>query len=367
MTDRAAVFVQHVGDEVGAHEIAAVCHGADRRDELDGRDGEGLTKGGGGELGAIQRVTEHVVVPPEASRLAGEVNARLVKEAERPRIFIKALRADALPDLDKGDVAGVHDRLCQRFRAVTAAAPAVDRVCPSENVHAPAAVEVRGLAHRARLQGHCQCDDLEGGPRLVGVGNCLVAPHGRALLRQKLVALRLGLRRVHTRLRRAADGQVVVEVKVVEGGHCQHRAGLDIHDDAAGAVLHHIVLHGEREIFFEIILHGRVDGEHHVLAVLRVVVILKIGEQHIRSGGVRGADDAPVNAGERAVKTVFKTGETVIVHADEAYHMAGEARIGVVALGRLLYLHAAQRVFLLEAAHGLHRLVVHLELNGRVP
>ena len=95
-------------------QVAAVDDGRDGADELDRRDAERLAEGGGdqrrrGRAGQIRLGEE------EALRLAGQVDAGLFEEAEGVDVIIELLAADAQANVAEGDVAGIAERLFERF------------------------------------------------------------------------------------------------------------------------------------------------------------------------------------------------------------------------------------------------------------
>ena len=132
--------------------------------------------------------------------------------------------------------------------------------------------------------GRRQGQDLEGGARLIGVVQRLVAP---------LQQLHIGhgaLPALDTLLQRlVADGQKVVQIVVGIRRHGQYAAGLGVHHDAAGTVGGGELIHHALDALFQIVLDGGVQRQRQVAAVLGGEILL-IGIQHIVLCLILGGD-----------------------------------------------------------------------------
>ena len=263
---------------------------------------------------------------------------------------------------------------------MAAGIPAVDGIETARHGDAAAAEKAGIHIDRAGLKPHGKRDDLECRAGLIGIRERLVAPLGVARLGhdgildifvRDVLDLFLGLL-VHLK--------VVVRIIIAERRHAEDRAGVHVHDDPGCAILEVIALLGNLEVLFQVILHRLINGEDDAFAVLRVVVILKIRKQHVGAVRSSGSDDAPVCTGKDTVVLILHAGQSVIVGADKAYHMARKARIGIVAFCGLLDLDSlvldghGLSVFidplvprLLEGADLLGDLVVHLAGDRHVP
>ena len=363
---------------IGLHQLPAVDAGADSADQLQRRDGEGLAEGGGGQLGQVPGRAEGVPAPPDAAAFAGEVNAGgggevlvvvagHVQKAEGLAVVIKAFRPHPLADVHEGHVAGMLGRLGQVLAAVAPAFPASDGAGAANDVDSAGAIKAVVQADHALLQGHGQGDDLEGGARLIGVGQGLVPPLAGLGLAQQPGALFLRFTGVDNGHVRIADRQKVVQIIAAQGGHGQDLPGVHIHGDGAGAVLNIVICHGLLQVLFHIVLDGLINGGDHVEAVLAGVIFLKLGEQQFCSHGVGGPDCPAGTAGKGFVILGFDPLKAVVIRAHKADQMAGQRGIGVIPLGIRLQADTPQAILALERANRIGLLLFQLPGHRHIP
>ena len=126
--------------------------------------------------------------------------------------MIEGLRADTLPDVDKGRVAGVLHGLGEGLGTVTLGFPAADWGTASLDADAARTEKAIRQAHRPFLERHRERDDLEGRAGLVGIGERLVAPLPGLGLGKQALGFLLTLRRVDPRTGFIAHVEEVVQV-----------------------------------------------------------------------------------------------------------------------------------------------------------
>ena len=245
--------------------------------------------------------------------------------------------------------------------------PAADGAGAADDIDGAGAVKAVLHAHRPLLQGHGQCDDLEGGARLIGVGQGLVPPLAGLGLAQQPGALFLRFTGVDNGHVRIADRQKVVQIIAAQGGHGQDLPGVHIHGDGAGAVLNIVICHGLLQVLFHIVLDGLINGGDHVEAVLAGVIFLKLGEQQFCSHGVGGPDCPAGTAGKGFVILGFDPLKAVVIRAHKADQMAGQRGIGVIPLGIRLQADTPQAILALERANRIGLLLFQLPGHRHIP
>ena len=106
-------------------------------------------------------------------------------------------------------------------------------------------------------------------------------------------------------------------------------------------------------------LHGLVDREHKVVAVLRLHVLVVL-ERHVIALCVLRADKAARRTGELAVIFRFNARKTLVIRAREAEHRRSRGAVGIIALVVFHQRDAAADLFVLDI---LHDLIAHLGLH----
>lgn len=119
VTHHVTVGIGHRLDDVGFHQVAAVDHGRQGSDHLDGSGGKPLAEGGGRLLGG--GVDEVVLIPEVALHFPGQLNASGGGKAEVFPVLVELLAPQFLGNLDHGHVAGVHQSPAGSLGAVAAA------------------------------------------------------------------------------------------------------------------------------------------------------------------------------------------------------------------------------------------------------
>ena len=234
----------------------------------------------------------------------------------------------------------------------------------------------------AGLQTCGQGDGLEGGAGLVAVGDAAVAPltqsrrgHGSvvgshgvgiglAVLVQADGQLVLPLQLLPELL--VVDLLVIVGIVASQCGHAQHLAGVDIHDDAEGAVAHIILFDGLLQVLLQIVLHGHIQGQNQGIAI-RGVVVFFIGIEHFGAAVSLGGDDRAGVSREGGVVVGLQAFAAHVVRIHKAQHLGGHGAVGIVAPGVELQIDDAGELIVIdELAHLLRRLLGHLTLDGAV-
>ena len=346
--------VHHALHHIGGVEVAAVDSGRLRRDERYRGGIEVLAEGVAGQIqlrGRFQR-------GENARGLAVQINAAAADQAEILHVLIEFFFTQPQAVGDEGGVAGVSRCLLQRLVAVAAAVAAVDGGVQ----HADGAAAVKGgvLVNDALLQRRRQRQRLEGGARLIGVVDGLVAPLTQLRPRQIQLAVFH-----HFRHDPVIDRRGVVEVVAGVGGHGQNGAGLHVHHDARGAVGRLGGVHHLRQRLFHIVLHRSVQRQHDVAAVLGLVILL-IAVGHVVARVVLAGHHQTRLAVQNAVIPRLQPVQTVIIRAHEADDLGGEGGIGVVALGVGDHVHALYALVIDIAADLIGHILLHPQLQHLV-
>ena len=213
------------------------------------------------------------------------------------------------------------------------------------DIHAAAAVDGGGLIHHALLQRRRQRQDLEGGARLIGVVQRLVAP---------LQQLHIGhgaLPALDTLLQRlVADGQKVVQIVVGIRRHGQYAAGLGVHHDAAGAVGGGELIHHALDALFQIVLDGGVQRQRQVAAVLGGEILF-IGIQHIVLRLILGGDDQSALPLQLLLVIGLQPIQPRVLVAHEADDLRRQRAVGIVPLRVRHQVYARDLVLVHIRAH----------------
>ena len=159
---------------------------------------------------------------------------------------------------------------------------------------------------------------------------------------------------------------MIVGIVASQCGHAQHLAGVDIHDDAEGAVEHIILFDGLLQVLLQIVLHRHIQGQNQGIAVGSVVVFF-IGIEHLGAAVSLGGDDRAGVSREGGVVVGLQAFAAHVVRIHKAQHLGGHGAVGIVAPGVELQIDDAGELIVIdELAHLLRRLLGHLALDGAV-
>ena len=148
-------------------------------------------------------------------RLAGQVNAGLIKVTEGFKIGIELLTADPRRDGHQDRVAGLLQAARKGHGAVPRALVAVD-LEPADLQHAGTG-EGLGRTDDLFLQRHRRSDDFECRSGLIQLGDCLVAPHHLPQLGKEFVvffAILLHAAVVQCHLRQLVEHIRCIQIKI---------------------------------------------------------------------------------------------------------------------------------------------------------
>ena len=173
------------------------------------------------------------------------------------------------------------------------------------DVLCPFAIEACLQIDRAAVQGCRHSQYLEGGSRLVAIGNTPVSPLLQTGLLQRLLVGRfrciVGVRPLlHSQVillhllqqlgrRGVGNFQIGIGVIAAKGGHRQNLPGVYVHHHAKCAVLHIVTGDGRLHLLFQTGLDGGIDGHHHIVSRLAGKIAF-IGKGHIHFIVALGCD-----------------------------------------------------------------------------
>ena len=265
----------------------------------------------------------------------------------------------------EGDVAGILQSFRRVFLPVAALFPAVQNLFTACKLLRTAAVEGVFQRYRALLQRRRQGDGLKGGARLVAVGDAPVAPlvqprrhhggivggHGVLFFLRIRQCFGVGFhfRQFFHRLF-IIDLQIIIGIIAALGGHAQNGAGVDIHHNGKGAVLHIVFLNGRLQILFQIILHRGIQRQHQTVAV-GGLVILFIGVEHFRLIVALGGDHRARRALQHIVVVGLQPLGAAVGIVGKADELRRQRAVGIIALRRRLQMDSRQIVFVDELPH----------------
>ena len=252
----------------------------------------------------------------QAACLAGQIDARLLHEAEGTAIVIESAAADLQTHVGKSDIAGILEGLGGGLAAVAAVPPAVQGLLATLQFFRACAVEGVAQGNGAGIQPRRQSKQLKGRAGLIAVGNTAVAPllqtggrHRAVVGTEGLFPFLRVLRVFHGGLILGlqfhfhvivVNGQIAVGVIAPQGSHGKDIAGLGVHDDAEGPVLHIVAVNSVTHLLFQSFLHGQVDGQHQAVPVGSLVIGL-IGIEHFGFVVALGGDDRSGSSLQNAV------------------------------------------------------------------
>ena len=224
--------------------------------------------------------------------------------------------------------------------------------------HVAAAVEARVHIYNVFFKRHGERERFEGRARLIGIVDGLAAPLLVAKVRGVFDDLLL---------RHAGGEKIVVDhagiIQVVgrERGHRQHRAGVDVHDDArralAGAEACLKLLHA----LFKVVLDGGIERGLQVAAVFRVEILVVLVEHGAAVAVARGDDHAAL-AGQHIVVGCLKAHRAAVI-VGKADDLRCERPLGIAAFARRAQENSLQVILVDEFPHLVCKLVVRLFLE----
>ena len=311
---------------------------------MQGRDGEVLPKGFHSQVrGGVDQV-RHAV--EQGGGLTGQVDAGAFGKAEGLSVFGEGFAPQQLADEDGIGVAGVAQAVPEGLQAVAGGPPAVNGIGPALHGDAAGAGVGGLLGDHALLQAHGVGTHLEHRAGVVGVRDSLVPPLLQLGLIEGRVLLVLG-QGVDLGLQvLVVDGKGVVGVIGRGGGQAQNGPGVHVHHNGHGAVLYVELVHALCQVFFQDALHGLIDGEHQVVAILGLHILL-ILKGHIGAQGIAGGDQPPRGAPQLRVVLQLHPVQALAVGAGKSQHRGGHRPIGVIALVILNKAHARGDVVIL--------------------
>ncbi|MPM14948.1 hypothetical protein SDC9_61312 [bioreactor metagenome] len=207
---------------------------------------------------------------------------------------------------------------------------------PASHLHRAGTEEGVLFGDRTLLQRGSKHHGFEGGTRLVGIVEGLVAPLVELGVAEGLEVILL-TRRVFYILQLGylcgvADRPGVVEVVFGGTGHGVNGAGGGIHHDAEAAFPGFEPGDALGEGTLGIVLDGGINGEMKVVAVHRVHVIFIAGEHFGARTGLCG-DDPSVHTRELIVTDGLDAVGAVIVAVYETDYLGGQRGGGIITLG----------------------------------
>ena len=202
--------------------------------------------------------------------------------------------------------------------------PALDRLAPAWNHDGACAVEGPAVRDCLFLESHSGCENLEGGTRVIGVGDDFVTP----LILQFLLEagfLFLALEKVDERLSLfRADCERIVRVVFRIGCHSENTARLDVHNDTCRILVYVVLFVCFLEILLNVMLDYLVNRQDDVIAVDRIDVGF-VCKRHFVAVYVCRCDKAARSAFHIAFIECFDTVKPLLVGADKAEDMGCEA------------------------------------------
>ena len=241
--------------------------------------------------------------------------------------------------MGKGQIAGILQGLRRLLRPVSGSAPAVEQLSPALDPLCPAAIEMGIQINGTAVQGRRHSQDLEGGSRLVAIGNHPVAPLLQSGLGQQIRVglpapdIFLGIFREGSvfRLQRfqlpgsllVSHPLVVVGVVAAQGGHGQNFSCLAVHHQTKGTVLHIIFGDGLPEPVFQAALDRGVQGKYQVAAFSGYHQIL-IRKGHIHFVAALGGEYSGHWAGEECIVCRLDSFAALAGQVGKADDLAGQ-------------------------------------------
>ena len=347
LLDDIPISIQYLIHHIGRIQVSAVDAGRLGPDQLQRRDVEGLAEGVGRQGDHVG--VEGLLIGEDALALAHRhVEPRGVHEAEGAEVLVVLLGAHLQADGDKGGVAGVAGGHLQALGAVAGLFGAVEGLIPALDHDGAGTAEGGVHVHRALLQCRRQGDGLEGGAGLVGVGDAAVAPleslgpvldglDGLAVILLFFKGVFFLLQRLQLRIHGGQelfipDSAVIGGVEVGVGGHGDNCSGVYLHDDAGAAVFGVVCLQHALHVLLKRRLNPGVQGQHHVVPVLRVDDLL-IVEGQVRVAGVLGGHGVAGGALQHVVELGLQAVGPLVLTVDKAHHVGRQGAVGVVPPG----------------------------------
>ena len=290
-----------------------------------------------------------------AGGLAGQVDARLLHQAEGAAVVIQRAAARPQADVGEGDVAGFLQGLRRGLAAVAGMVPAVEDLLAALDLLGAAAVKRIGRRDCAGIECRRQREDLERRARFIAVGDAAVAPllqagvaHGGVIGVEGLRAgrgifgllFRLGVKLLDLCAQvLVINFLIIVRVIAAERAHGDDLARFAVHDDAERAVEHVIAVHGVLHLLLQIILHRRVERQVDAVAVGRLIIFL-IGIEHLRLVVALRRDDGSGRALQLVIIIGLQPLGADVLGVRKADDLRRDIVIGIVALRIRLEMHA---------------------------
>ena len=167
--------------------------------------------------------------------------------------------AEPASDVDECRVARLGQCILEGQCAVTVAVVAVDGFCAVDLIRAVAIVAVGVHRDSLLLNGSGSREDLEDRAGYIQLRDRLILPLLLAGGDIGILILRLRERLQCGTHALVIDHRGVIQIKGRVGRHCIDRAGLGVHDDAAGTVLHIIIDAHFLQIFLKAILQCGIE------------------------------------------------------------------------------------------------------------
>ena len=296
---------------------------------MQGGDGKVLAEGFHRQVG--RRIDQLYGAVVQGDSLAGKVDAGALGKAEGLPVLGEGLAPQQLADVDGVGVAGVAQAIPEGLQAVAGVAPAVDGVIPAIHQHAAGAGVGGLLGDHALLQAHGVSAHFKHRAGIVGVGHGLVPPLLQLGIVEGLVLLLAG-EGIYLGLQvLIVDGKGVVGVVGGGGGQAQNGPGVHVHHNGHGAVLHVELVHALGQVFLQNALHSLINGEHQVVAVLGLHILL-VFKGHIGAQGVPGGNEPPGGAPQLGVVLELQALQALAVSTGKAQHRGSHRPVGVIAL-----------------------------------
>ena len=201
-------------------------------------------------------------------------------------------------------------------------------------------VQINGTAVQRCRHGH----HLEGGARLIAIGNTAVAPLLQSGSLQSLFVFCLGIgprlaslgqilitapQRLYPGCRiRVCDFQIPVGIVASQRGHSQNLPGLAVHHQTECAVLHIVAGNGSGHLLFQTPLHHRVQCKDHIISGQGSNVIF-IGKGHIHFVVALGGNDLAGAAGQEGIIGSFNALAALPCGIGKANHLSRQLGVGV--------------------------------------
>ena len=227
---------------------------------------------------------------------------------------------------------------------------AVNGFGPAGHIDVAGTLEGTAFVDQPLFQRHGQRNDLESGSRLIGIVNGLAAPLFELQFAQFFF---IGVSLQPFKLRRQTlivNRARIIQIIIGQRRHRQNRAGFNIHHDAGGTVFDIVFFYRIFQPLFQIVLNGRIDGQHQAVAILRVIILF-IFIQHIFATGIFLRHHQASSALQLLFIQRLNAVQTHIVAAYKTNDLAGQGAEGVIAFAVGHQIDALDLLFIDELPH----------------